>query len=75
MNSQNNGNDSETLNEYTSIRRDNLSFDATFDMGINAKDSQPAPIGSNFESDFLEINQSSNENVPIRQSKYFASDR
>lgn len=75
MDPQNNGKESETLNEYTSIRRDNLSFDATFDMGINSKDSQQDPKVSNFESDFLEINQPNYENVPIRQSKYFASDR
>lgn len=73
MDPQINGKDSETLNEYTSIRRDNLSFDATLDMGLNSKEINHT---SNFESDFLEINQSNlSENAPIRQSKYFASDR
>ncbi|RNA25419.1 gamma-glutamyltranspeptidase 1-like [Brachionus plicatilis] len=75
MESQTNGKDFETLNEYTSIRRDNLSFDATLDMGINSNDTPLASKINNNESDFLEINPSNlSENAPIRQSKYFASD-
>lgn len=60
-------------NEYTSIRRDNQSFDSTLDIGINSNEiSKP----SNFPTEFPEITAPHlTENSPIRPSKYFATDR
>ena len=65
--------DPQLINEYTSIRRDNQSFDSTLDSGITSTEIQKP---NNFASEFPEITAPYlTENSPIRPSKYFATDR
>ncbi|CAF0962504.1 unnamed protein product [Brachionus calyciflorus] len=69
------GKDPELYNEYTSIRRDNQSFDSTLDTGITSSDQTEITKPSNFVSEFPEITAAHlTENSPIRPSKFFAND-